>query len=818
MWEHARYSLRPRRLGFGLVLDNNAKRKPGILRLLLFHLAGFCLGSTLVLAQPAAAGQKKTTIRGTVVDEENKPVAGATVSGSAVITGTAGTARFTQIVEISNQTTDEKGVFAAEVQSSGTGAKISLRARHKEAFVAKPLLLSGEQLAKPVVLRISAKNALSLRVRVVDEDGKPVAGAKITARQQPSAPEPFQNGAARDVDLPGSARVTDARGKLELPGCIEPDGKYQLRVTAAGFLDEDTVWKAVRGEPSVDFDVVVLKRIRPLEGLVRDSKGNAVGGARVVRGDSRQRVETKTDDAGRFVLETALSPPGFMFIEKPGYRFHGQRCDRPERLTITLRRHDEPAEKLTKPLPPALPRDERITLAARLLEPMLQAVLEKGSDDARLRPLQTLAKVDPGRLLEELEKRPYANAWYDGYLRRDAAKTLLPDNFEEARSIVDSMKDASFRCTGYLDLCDALPAEKRKEKLELLDQAFLHSRAIAENDHRVIDLGVIARRQWSLGAKDRATKLLREGQAIARELPTAAWAAYARGAFAEELGLIDLPAALELMKDLKDPFEYARHHGNLAFKLAASQPEESQRILDMLAKSKDRQQSFQAQQYAVLVSYRMAGADLPRARQIAETIQQPPDRAWAFGLMAKALTKDQPKEALALLEQALDILSAHVASGANHFNNFYDAAVIAGLLIPIAERIEPSLACECFWKALSFRFGPAKKGVPGMDDGTAALGALALVLAPYDREIAMALVEQAERKREGDQYARDTHYMAAAHADPRRAVQLAEKLPKGQNNDFARQAVIGWLLKEGDAIGRAMFSAAGLGDPDEEDR
>jgi hypothetical protein len=63
---------------------------------------------------------------------------------------------------------------------SATDATVSLRARYKDAFVAKPLLLSGEQLTKPVTLRISAKNAQSVRVRVVDEVGKPVAGAKIT--------------------------------------------------------------------------------------------------------------------------------------------------------------------------------------------------------------------------------------------------------------------------------------------------------------------------------------------------------------------------------------------------------------------------------------------------------------------------------------------------------------------------------------------------------------------------------------------------------------------------------------------------------------
>jgi hypothetical protein len=48
--------------------------------------------------------------------------------------------------------------------------------------------------------------------------------------------------------------------------------------------------------------------------------------------------------------------------------------------------------------------------------------------------------------------------------------------------------------------------------------------------------------------------------------------------------------------------------------------------------------------------------------------------------MAIARTNEHPKEALTLLDQAFDIQSAHVVSGANQFNSFYDAAVVAGLL------------------------------------------------------------------------------------------------------------------------------------------
>ena len=68
------------------------------------------------------------------------------------------------------------------------------------------------------------------------------------------------------------------------------------------------------------------------------------------------------------------------------------------------------------------------------------------------------ARIDPGRLLEELERRPVQNAWEDGYVRRAAVRALR-GNFEEASTFAESVRDPSFRATCYQDLHDALPDE-----------------------------------------------------------------------------------------------------------------------------------------------------------------------------------------------------------------------------------------------------------------------------------------------------------------------------------------------------------------------
>src|SRR5262249_24914874 len=230
---------------------------------------------------------------------------------------------------------------------------------------------------------------------------------------------------------------------------------------------------------------------------------------------------------------------------------------------------------------------------------------------------EALAPLDPGRVLELIEKYPDKNPWFDDYLRRAVAQALAGESLDEARAVVEAMRDAGFRSTGYLDLCDRLPAAQRAQKLEFLGQSLLHARNIQDAAHRVVHLAPVARRLRELGEAERADSILREGQAAARELPTQAWAAYARGAFAEELALIDLPSALDLLKDLKDAYEYDRHHGTIAHKLAGKNPAEAERVLNML---RHPNQPTLRDQWAQRVCYRMAPVDPERAQRIADRI------------------------------------------------------------------------------------------------------------------------------------------------------------------------------------------------------
>src|SRR4029077_10160921 len=162
------------------------------------------------------------------------------------------------------------------------------------------------------------------------------------------------------------------------------------------------------------------------------------------------------------------------------------------------------------------------------------------------------------------------------------------------------MNQGAQKSLAYGMLVDALPDKARTRKLEILAEALVGARAEKSPEFRAITLGQVAKRLFLLGEKDRAATLLREGEKIANGLSTSAFAGFARGAFATDLALIDLPAALALMKDLKDRNEFPRHHGNTAHRIAAMHPAEAVKVLDLIPPP--RQNEFnQRDQYAIRV-------------------------------------------------------------------------------------------------------------------------------------------------------------------------------------------------------------------------
>ena len=478
-----------------------------------------------------------------------------------------------------------------------------------------------------------------------------------------------------------------------------------------------------------------------VEARVLDRLGRPVAGADVWIPDEKGGpISTTTDAQGRFRFAEVPPRRSFLFVEAAGYRFHGQVIQPGARLTdVTLARSDEPRSSRMTTLAPSRSRKEERALESRFFLTYAERAVKKGDESTRLSALEVLARVDPGRVLEVIETRSFANPWFNDYLRRACAKALWEDSHEEALAVVEAMQSPESRTRGHLDACDAMPSTERKARLDQVDQALLQARAITEGDHRVQTLGQVAEHYLDLGAVEKGTKLLRETLPAARELPKEGWGGYARGSFAEELAQVDRAAALQLIREVGDREALPdRHRLNMAQELASRDPAQAEWLLTTL---KDRDQLVRA---LSRICHAMALKDPDRARQLANrdfgnvrnAEALPFARAHALGMIALAIADTDKPKAARFLEEAFDLLKSMAAEGRPGPLGT-DAATVAAALLPVAERIDPARVPEYFWRAASFRVSSKPQRVAAAPPDAM----LALLLARYDRDAAMVLLQ-----------------------------------------------------------------------------
>ncbi len=398
-----------------------------------------------------------------------------------------------------------------------------------------------------------------------------------------------------------------------------------------------------------------------------------------------------------------MGGPAFVFVKKQGFRFHGQRIDEvPGPIALTLTRTEENPAVAMRTRPSPLPHKEELALARRVLDADADKALKGGDLNDKVQTLQVMARVEPERVLEEAEKGKFPDPFYNDMFRMRVVEGMAYDDPDAAAEVAEAMGSPWTRSIAYLAIVDAMGAtpENRARRLELLDQALLQARAMKDGDKRLLSLGQVAEHWLDMGETDKATKLLREGEKLARELPNVAWAGYARGAFAEELAQIDLDAALALTRDLGEPREFDRHHGNIAHELAGKNPGRGR------ARAGHGPRSARARWHGGSASATgWPWFDLPRARRIAGSIQHALMRSYALGMMAQALAGSEKTRPVAaeLLAAAFDDMASSVEAGKDEFNNMESGAVTAASLLPIAETIDPALVSEYLWRSISFR-------------------------------------------------------------------------------------------------------------------
>ena len=192
----------------------------------------------------------------------------------------------------------------------------------------------------------------------------------------------------------------------------------------------------------------------------------------------------------------------------------------------------------------------------------------------------------------------------------------------------------------------------------------------------------------------------------------------------------------------------------------------------------------------------MAARDLPRARRLAETIDDPLIAAYALGQTARALAATNRPAATSLLEDAFARLEKH----RDDRQSYSSPACVAAALLQCVEAVDPTRLQESVWRAMALRpplIDERGEGSSGRDDSV-----LAMNIARYDRGAAAALLVRAIgsfRKTDTDTARQGFVAMALAVIDPARVVSLVESLPDEPSLDRNASQELRSTARGGDA-------------------
>ncbi len=568
----------------------------------------------------------------------------------------------------SSVTTDGQGAFSVEGVPLAAAVTLTASATGLGRTPQPAIAHAGES----VVLTLDPSGLVPLKGRVLDAGGNPMAGARVHLRGR----ERYESGQIKNESPVEFAGVfilrADNLGRFETPRGLDPDREYSAIAEADGSGPGQTEWILAGSRSSFDdliLDPEGIGKRFTVEFRVRDVRDGAVRPISLALawssfpGCPERPEKVGADERGRFRIEGLPATGALVFVEAEGFRFEGFAAT-PSHPTVglTLTRGGERSLPM-ETLPPPMPRADELAQAGLVIDPLSERVMKERPDDvsAGYATLSVLARIAPARVLEAIAARPFKEGWYNDQLRAEVALALMANNLDEASAVAESIELAYVRSSAFVRLADRLPLADRKGKLQLLDRTLLASRSVPEPGYKLVGIAEIAEHWIDLGEIDRGSKLLREFEPTALELPKQGWDAYARGRFAEELSQVAPDAASKLIEGLDETPDSIpdRHRINVAQELASRDPAAAGRLLDGL------KQPSSIIRRGAGVAHAMAPKDLARARRIVNRMtefpkefgQWPFNHAHALGMMAHALAGVNKDQATLLLDEAFDELA-----------------------------------------------------------------------------------------------------------------------------------------------------------------
>lgn len=246
-------------------------------------------GGGTAAPRPAATG----TVSGTVTDEEGQPFPGAEVRVTPEGQRDAARAKSAK--------SDAKGFYAVRGLEPGTVA-VSVRAKGRVTV--------EDEVSVPAtgIALFDARLVPGVRYtgKVVDLEGRPVEGARVTAREDRGP----QQGFIFFLSSESPPAITDKGGAFVLDG-LEPTARYAVHVRHPRHLPAELPGLSGEAGGGLDDIEVLLEPAAWVTGTVTDAAGKPIPGARILA-PSEEDAGWRTLDFGGISFRVWMGGDGEM--------------------------------------------------------------------------------------------------------------------------------------------------------------------------------------------------------------------------------------------------------------------------------------------------------------------------------------------------------------------------------------------------------------------------------------------------------------------------------------------------------------------------
>jgi hypothetical protein len=620
-------------------------------------------------------------------------------------------------------------------------------------------------------------STIRLRVRVEDQAGKPLANARGTLFKMT---QPRLQAGQRDsepvIAKAGKASPSKTDGYVETqPLPVKP--AYVLEIEADGFAPELTQWTPPQQSATVELPTVKLRRLGVISGIVVDRLGHPVPNATVIQaGDGTKRLEAVTDRDGKFRLGDVPAGRAIVCFDAKGYRFHGAALASPsDGVRVDLERLDDVNPRVLNPAAAAGKRwspEQRAAAVHKIYEPLIARVLAEPVVSERDQPiLFAAARLDPERIQSRLPHLKFARPYAVSSIQYSIGSALLNSGkVQAALDVIGKFQNPQWKLQAYLYWFDAEPAKSKYP--EVRRSALAKARAMFDKEIKPADnpyqFCQLAAQLSDAGDHAAARKAFQDCQALLDKMPANANGRDAlRIQLAIALSREDVERAKKLAADTEPneliwlASEIARHHpkdvepflADVPGDLSLMQLRGAANNLPRLCLRLARHDPAAAER--ILLKYvhvpepktdaeRMFGLGgsfgLNLSKEFIE-FQVAKLKATCYALIAEAAVAHDPAAARHALTASIELVKPLREGFIYPFSQEYHGpSVQMAMLVPIAERIDPALAREVFWRALSLRIAQSgesrERGL--VDNDTCVLANLVRL---YDRPIAASLLD-----------------------------------------------------------------------------